>query len=137
MIPENRHFSDAVFGLGSNCGDRRGNILKAAGLLTEKIGKGNISNIDISDIYQTPDTQGGLRPYMNAVIKISSSLDTSDLESIAKDIELSLGRNQEARNRGDVPVDIDLVIFESKILRPRDFNASFFRIGYQKVLSNL
>lgn len=127
----------AFFSLGSNCGNRRENILQALNLLRERLVMDKESEANVSEIYETPDAHGGPRPYMNAVMAIQTTLDTSALERIAKNIEITLGRTPEARNRGEVPIDIDLVEYRGEVLRPRDFKASFFSIGYQNVLSNL
>lgn len=127
----------AFFSLGSNCGDRRENILKALALLRERLVNNPEVKDYVSDIYETPDAHGGPRPYMNAVMAIQTALEATVLERTAKEIELKLGRTPEARLRGEVPIDIDLVEYNREILRPRDFKATFFSIGYQNVLSRL
>lgn len=56
-----------------------------------------------------------------------------ELERLSKQFEISLGRDAQARTRGDVPVDIDIVVFDGKIMRERDFESEFFRIGYMEI----
>ena len=48
-------------------------------------------------------------------------------------MEYDFGRDSEARERGDVPLDVDIVLFDAEIVRPRDFSQSFFRIGYESL----
>jgi hypothetical protein len=37
---------------------------------------------------------------------------------------------------GQVSIDLDLVIFDSRILRPKDFERHYFNIGYRELLAN-
>lgn len=83
----------------------------------------------VSDIYETPEIHGIGRPYMNMVISGTTDLDIDSLNMMCKDFEIKSGRDAEARSRGDVPVDIDIVRCNDRILRPEDYRQQFFRIG--------
>lgn len=83
----------------------------------------------LSPFYITPAMGGGLRPYFNAVAVVESDCDYDALNAKCKEIELHQGRDDDARSRGDVPVDMDIVIAGDCIMRPADYRQEFFRIG--------
>lgn len=123
-----------VIGLGANCGNRRKSVAEAIEWL-----KSMLSDTEASEIYETPPYGHIGTPYMNAVVigvysKCSSS---GDLEGKCKRYEIEYGRDELARSRNLVPIDIDIVMEGDKILRPADFNRSFFQIGYQQLRGGL
>lgn len=116
---------EAVISIGSNCGDRNKNV--KAGL--EWLNKLLIDS-KASSIYATPDCVGGQREYINAVVKGKTDLTLYELEDKCKEYEKLHGRTAEARRVGDVPIDIDVVIFDENVVRPKDAGRSFFTLGY-------
>lgn len=119
-------FKETVLCIGSNCGDRLSNVEGALKWLS-----GILMDFRHSHIYATPDCHGGQREYLNAVAIGKTKLHSSTLESLCKEYELTCGRDSEARAAGNVPVDIDIVIYERDILRMKDFSSEFFRIGFK------
>ncbi|MDE6290816.1 MAG: 2-amino-4-hydroxy-6-hydroxymethyldihydropteridine diphosphokinase, partial [Muribaculaceae bacterium] len=79
---------EALFCIGSNCGDREANVSMALDWLT-----GILTEQRHSPIYFTPDCHGGERKYMNAVILGRTSLTPDELESTCKEYEAACGRN--------------------------------------------
>jgi len=67
------------------------------------------------------------------VVEAETSLTLHDLGIKLKETEIEAGRDDECRELGLVPLDMDIVVFDSKILRPRDFAQSFFRIGLKQL----
>lgn len=128
MTPEVHSDVEVVFSIGSNCGDRHANVKAGIEWLAHII-----SNFKVSPIYATPDCLGSQKEYINAVAKGSSTLSTESLEKLCKQYELSCGRDAYARTCNNVPIDIDLVMYDSKILRQRDFSREFFQIGYKSI----
>lgn len=119
---------EAVICIGSNCGDRNKHVEAAVKWLS-----GILRDFRHSHIYATPDCQGGQREYMNAVCIGKTSLSYSMLETLCKEYELKNGRNRVAREMGDVPVDVDVVVYGKGILRERDYGSDFFMIGYRSL----
>ena len=126
--PDTGASKEALFCIGSNCGHRKANVEAAIRWLS-----GLLSEFRHSTVYATPDCHGGQREYMNAVAAGNTTLDAPELEKISKDFEKANGRDQEARKKGDVPLDIDLVVFEGEILREKDYRCEFFLKGFREI----
>ena len=118
----------AVLVLGSNVGDRERSILDAIEFL---IGKGEIESL--STLYETPDCLGSGMKYMNAVIGFDTPLEESAFNIMLKEYETSCGRDVERRMKGEVPIDIDIVIWGREIRRPEDYRANYFQEGYRQL----
>lgn len=114
--------------VGSNCGDRSTQVT----LGTEWL-KGILLEFQVSSIYSTGDCHGGPRDYHNAVVKGKTEYSPEKLDILCKEYERCHGRSDDARKRGDVPVDIDVVEYDGEILRPKDYYRKFFRLGYQQL----
>lgn len=122
---------EAILCIGSNCGDRNKSVEAALKWLS-----GILKDFRRSHIYATPDCHGGQREYMNAVCVGKTSLPASMLDALCKEYEFKHGRDSVARAVGDVPVDVDVVVYGEHLLRERDYDSDFFRIGYRS-MSNL
>lgn len=123
---EKSALATVVFSIGSNYGDRHENVSKGIKWLC-----GVLSEFKSSSVYATPDCQGGNREYLNAVAYGLTKLRPDALERLCKDYEASCGRDADMRKAGNVPIDIDLVVYEDQILRPKDYKREFFQIGYR------
>lgn len=120
----------AVLVLGCNAG-RRDVALKNAIIFVASLGV----ILKCSDIYETPDCLGIGKQYLNMVIELETALDESSLNLRLKNYEIACGRDRDMRERGEVPMDIDLVIWEGEVRRSSDFGASYFRRGYDHMRS--
>lgn len=118
----------AVIAVGSNYGERRYNILRAITFL-----ENCCRVIRKSDIYETPDCLGTGMPYLNSVIEILTDRNEEELNSSFKLLECKSGRDSIRRKRGEVPLDIDIVVWDGAIRRPSDYKAAYFRIGYHQL----
>ena len=118
----------AIFSIGSNCGDRSVNVRNGLIWLSQ-----HLTDFRSSSIYATPDCHGGTKEYFNAVA-CGKTYDTpQNLELLCKQYEALCGRDDTMRKSGNVPVDIDLVIYDGSVLRPNDFKREFFKIGYSMI----
>lgn len=90
-----------------------------------------------SRLYRTPDVKGSGIYYVNAVVQGETDLDQETLDALFKAYELACGRNAEARKHGIVPIDIDIVMWDSEIIRAWDYRQVFFRIGYSELAGSV
>lgn len=115
----------AVISLGSNVTDR------------EEIVRSAIADIQhefmveaVSAVYEAPDDRYAAMPYSNAVMRLSTDLGHDLLHAHFKAMESRYGRTPESKKSRQVPLDIDIVIFNDTIVRPADFSRSYFIHGY-------
>lgn len=123
-----RPLNEGWLSLGSNVRGATGNISSASTCLTEIDG-----NLSISNVYQTPALNGRDADYCNAVVRIVTSLSFEELNLKCKQIERQLGRTPESKLVGRVEIDIDIVVWNGDVVRPKDFSHSYFMIGYNQI----
>lgn len=125
-----------ILGLGSNDGDRELHLRNGLSFLAEIC-----ENTYFSTSYESPAISGKTvinKPhYLNAVAEVDFDGDLKTLEAMLKACEVMEGRTAEARAEGKVPLDIDVVVADKEILRPKDFRMFFFRRGYEELSSIL
>ncbi|MFC1873845.1 2-amino-4-hydroxy-6-hydroxymethyldihydropteridine diphosphokinase [Chloroflexota bacterium] len=100
----------AYLGLGTNMGDRQGNLDRALELLSRlSIGK-------VSSIYDTEPAGNANQPrFLNMACQVSTSLAPTELLALAKGIESKLGRVPGKPN-SPRPIDIDILFYGDQIL---------------------
>jgi GTP cyclohydrolase-4 len=93
--------------LGSNLGDRRGNLTAALQQLR------NVMEITaVSSIYETEPVGFTDQPlFLNMVCAGKTELSAQELLKKAKEIEIAIGRQPSFRN-GPRPIDIDIIFFD-------------------------
>ena len=117
-----------VIGIGSNCGNRKLNVERAISWL------GTILiEAKSSEIYETPCALKVGKPYMNSVVKGFYSGTGIQLENNLKEKEREMGRDSECREKGDVPIDMDLVVMDGGVIKNWDYRQKFFQIGFQQI----
>lgn len=114
--------------IGSNVVDRCSRVREAALYLS-----GILENVEFTHPYETPERDGADILYYNSVVAGYYKGDFNSLSNILKEYELMHGRDDDARNRGDVPIDIDIVIWDGEILRPNDYQSAFFQKGFKSI----
>lgn len=119
-------YTTVVLSVGSNCS--REKVSDALSWLSEIL-----DDFHSSELYRTPSIHGDGVPYVNAVVVGHTGLTEDELNLRLKKYEVDNGRDDACRQAGIVPVDIDIVIWDSKILRLRDFRHDFFQIGYRQL----
>src|SRR5207244_1047887 len=112
LFPHNGHTPVAThmvyLALGSNMGDRRGNLAAALQQLREMM---EISAI--SSIYETEPVGYLDQPrFLNIVCSGKTQLSTRELLKRVKEIEKILGRRPTFRN-GPRPIDIDILFYDN------------------------
>jgi 2-amino-4-hydroxy-6-hydroxymethyldihydropteridine diphosphokinase len=102
-------------GLGSNEGDRLGNLRAARAALARR----GIRVTGASSVYETAP-QGDVldQPdFLNACLRIETELDAGELLDECKAVERELGRVPAARRHGPRPIDVDLLMLDDLALR--------------------
>lgn len=105
----------AYLGLGSNVGDRRGNIARALDSLT---GRG-IEVEAVSSLYETEPVGEILEQpdFLNAAARVVTELEPLDLLDACKAVEAELGRDFEGPRHGPRPIDVDVLLVGDLVLR--------------------
>jgi 2-amino-4-hydroxy-6-hydroxymethyldihydropteridine diphosphokinase len=100
----------AYLALGSNLGDRRAFLHAAAAALGEIAGTRLVAE---SSLYETVPEGNALEPlYLNAVVRVETSLSARRLLDSCLDIERTLGRVRPADGtKGARVIDIDVLLF--------------------------
>lgn len=122
--------STVILSIGSNCGYEE--VREALDWLQSYFG-----NVKASRLYRTPDINGSGSPYVNSVASLETTLTHEKLDNIFKEYEIAHGRDKSARERGIVPIDIDIVIFDDNIIRHWDYRQTFFQIGYLELAGSV
>lgn len=117
-----------VISLGSNLSDGEAMIAQCVARL-----RGFIAFDSALWVYTTPAINGKGPDYYNCVMSGVTLADFIELSSKTKDVEYAMGRTEECKRLGAVPIDIDIVIFDNEIKRPRDFAQQYFAIGYSRL----
>lgn len=124
------HFTPCTIGLGSNTADRDSQIARATEFIC-----GLLHNCSVSSVYESEACNGKDAPYLNAVIHGVSPMSEEVLMKHLKEWEILQGRTPAKTLEGQIPIDLDLVIWDSRILRPRDFERHYFNMGYRELLA--
>ena len=107
----------AYLGLGSNLGDRLGNLQRAVDLLDAEAG---IRFVATSRVWETDPVGGPDQPdYMNVVALLETELTPHALLSAAGRVETALGRVREVR-WGPRTIDVDLLLVGDAIVDDAD-----------------
>jgi 7,8-dihydro-6-hydroxymethylpterin-pyrophosphokinase len=62
-------------------------------------------------------------------------MDYDTVVKFLKDWEAECGRTQVDTLEGIIPIDLDLVIWDEHIKRPKDFERHYFNLGYRELLA--
>ncbi len=94
--------------LGSNIGNRAGNLFEAQSHLAGHVG---VELIAVSSLYETEPLGKTDQPdFLNMAVEIATKLQPTELLGVVKEIEVLLGRSDEGR-WGPRIIDIDIVLW--------------------------
>jgi 2-amino-4-hydroxy-6-hydroxymethyldihydropteridine diphosphokinase len=109
--------ADVFLGLGSNLGDRIGNIREALTLL-EKSEKMTI--VTVSSLYETEPVGNPDQPkFVNCVARVDTEFDPHSLLNMVKAMETAMGRKPNTHLRAR-PIDIDILLYDDIDLESLD-----------------
>ena len=101
-----RESVEAYLALGSNLGDREGNLRRALALLAERLEITRCSSIYESE----PWGYTGQEKFLNMVCSVHTSLSPQELLAWAKEVERRLGRTSTIRH-GPRTIDVDILLY--------------------------
>jgi 2-amino-4-hydroxy-6-hydroxymethyldihydropteridine diphosphokinase len=119
--------SIGYLGLGSNVGDRRGNLQAAADALPAR----GVTVLASSATYDTDPVGLVLEQpaFLNACVRVDTDLDPEALLDACKAVERDLGRDLEGGIRhGPRPIDVDLLL-----LGDREYRSERLRLPHEQV----
>ncbi|MHA7966146.1 2-amino-4-hydroxy-6-hydroxymethyldihydropteridine diphosphokinase [Paenibacillus sp. CAU 1782] len=134
--------AEAYIALGSNIGDREGQLLSA---LDSIDGHSGISLARLSGIYETDPVGYSDQPaFLNMVIAVRTTLEPLELLRELLKLELELGRTREIRF-GPRTIDLDLLLYEDVAMdleeltlpHPRMMERAFVLVPLNDVLNRL
>ena len=101
-------------GLGTNIGTRRGNLVKAAALLAERVG----DILALSGFMETePWGFDSENLFLNAAIKMETPLTPDELLSATQAIEREMGREKKSDGTyHDRVIDIDILLYDNRVI---------------------
>lgn len=117
-----------LLSIGSNVGDREARVNDALAWLS-----GIISDFRHSHVYITAPYSGVGDNYANCVAEGHTALSLDEISAMTKDREVVAGRTKDAKISGKVPLDIDIVIYNDTILRPKELERQYFLKGYTQL----
>ncbi|MBO4687791.1 MAG: 2-amino-4-hydroxy-6-hydroxymethyldihydropteridine diphosphokinase [Clostridiales bacterium] len=101
--------TEAYLSLGSNIGDRLGNLSRAVSLLDRP--EGGIHVLSVSPVYETdPVGYKDQDDFLNIVVRIETSLEPLALLAVCQRIEEALHRVREIR-WGPRTIDVDILTY--------------------------
>ncbi|MGA2582988.1 MAG: 2-amino-4-hydroxy-6-hydroxymethyldihydropteridine diphosphokinase [Tepidisphaeraceae bacterium] len=108
----------AYVALGANLGDREKNIRAA---VTELAATEGIDVVRVSSILENPSVGGpaGSPPFLNAAVKIGTSLGSHALLHRLLEIETQLGRTRREKWEPRL-IDLDLLLFGDQIISSQE-----------------
>lgn len=117
MNPANTHM--VYLGLGTNLGDKQKNLNDAIRMLENQVGEVE----KVSSVIETePEGFKSDNMFLNAVVKVRTTLSPFEILDVTQDVEKSLGRKEKSSNGiyHDRVIDIDILLYDDiNISTPR------------------
>lgn len=116
--------------LGSNL-DKEKNMERAAEMLCARFIHIRFSRAVYTEPMDCPRTA----TFMNQVAILYSEKDADEIRDILKDIERAIGRKPADKYEGLVPIDIDLLQWNDRILKAGDLGRDYVIDGIRSLLA--
>ena len=117
-----------VFSLGSNSDNKELMMQACVDWMREVL-----NDVKVSQIYETKALNGIDNDYMNAVLSGYTNEEYDDIVRSMKRYEIQSGRTKESKLKGVIPIDVDVVMWNDKIMRNNDYIQSYFQIGWNEI----
>ena len=119
----------AIIGIGSNI-DAEKNIDSMLKILRQ-----NVKVVCISSLVKTKPIGIKNQPeFTNGALKVETSLDFEALNILLKKIEDKLGRDRSEHKYGPRTIDMDIVVWNGKIVDEDYYNRDFLKRSVQEVI---
>lgn len=114
--------------MGSNS-DCEANLKSAAGLL-----RAYFSSIRFSEaVYTEPVGLPGSGLFLNQVAVAGTDASPEEVRQALKDMEKRLGRTPASKQKGRIPIDIDLLLWNGVVLKPADWEKEYVQLLFRSV----
>jgi len=114
--------------LGSNVGERAGNIARAIALLPER----GVRVVKSSSLYETEPVEYLAQGwFLNCVVEVETEMAPGEMMRVLLDIERSMGRERVAP-KGPRIVDMDILLFGSRVVREAELEIPHPRMGERR-----
>ena len=129
-------------GLGSNLGDRAGNIQRALDILAQT---DNLRVLAVSSLYETePEGYEDQDWFMNATAQIDTASSPGELLKLFKKTEQTIGRKKSIR-WGPREIDLDLLLYDQLCMEsphiiiphPRMYQRAFVLVPLAEIASDV
>ena len=105
---------ELYIGVGSNLGDRQGNILTALQRL-----RARAQILAVSSFYESEAAHGAQGPaFLNVAAALRTELDAVAFRRFAREVELAVGRARGTPRLAARPIDVDLLVVDGEIVQP-------------------
>jgi 2-amino-4-hydroxy-6-hydroxymethyldihydropteridine diphosphokinase len=112
-------------GLGSNLGDRAGNLAQAR----SRLGKKRIAIVAASSLVESEPVGFADQPwFINQVVEVETELSPKELLGLVKGIETAMGREMSVPNAPRI-IDIDLLLAEDTAIRTEELTVPHPRLA--------
>lgn len=87
-------------------------------------------SLTVSPAYKTQAiSQRPVPDYLNAVARIRTTDTYEAFHARMKEIETQQGRTPLSKQTGIIPIDIDIVVWNDEVMRPRDLQHEYMQKG--------
>ena len=120
--------NECIIGIGSNI-DAENNIAKILELLAEKV-----HVIRVSSLIQTKPVGISNQPdFTNGAVKIQTNLSETGLKKLLRRLEDSMGRDRSQPKFGPRCIDLDIVVWNGKIVDPDYHTRNFLKSSVDEI----
>ena len=75
--------------------------------------------------------------FLNGAVLIETESEEPEIESILKEIEQKIGRNRDGRKDGPRKIDLDLVLYNGRVLDDEVFERDFLQQSIEELVPDL
>lgn len=117
--------STALISLGANTPDKQQRLQQAIATIER------MATITArTPIYETPaEGSTAAAPYANALLRIVTDSPYEELRATFKQREQEAGRTPQSKLQGIIPLDIDIIEWNNKVLKEQDMHYEYMKLG--------